>query len=179
MNDSITESGAPDDRTVTHLRPNMDGEQSAREGDSARLDAARSSVRRTLRSIEVLERLLAKDAGDPGRGGDPRFRAAPRHVARLIWLLGFPDAANAESDAIAPAIARARRAADALAEWVAEMQAGLIPSRVVRVAEFGNENWVEPGDRLLAFACETATVALQELRFDLDAAVPDRASCAA
>ena len=111
-------------------------------------------------------------------GGATRA-CVPRRVARLIWLLGFPGEVAADRPEIEPALSRARSATAEIAEWVAELQAALTPSRVIRVAEVCHEDWIEPEDRLLAFACETAAVALQELCFDLEEAVRDRLSRAA
>ena len=182
MTDTSIASGSPEHETISLIRPDPDvwGAGGRNAGDGAlRLDVAQGSIRRALRAIEVMEHLLARDLVDPGGGGDPRLRAAPRRVARLIWLLGFPGEVAADRPEIEPALSRARSAAAEIAEWVAELQAALTPSRVIRVAEVCHEDWVEPEDRLLAFACETAAVALQELCFDLEEAVRDRLSRAA
>ena len=175
MNQTTQIPPVPERAVVTPIRPDGGAWPPAGEAraGAVRLHAAQGSVTRTLRAIEVLERVIAKDMADPGRGGDPRFRAAPRDIARLVWFLGC------SVREAGPAAAAALRATVSISGWVAEMQAIQLPSRVVPVIELGRAEWIEPGDRLLAFACETAAVALQELRFDLSALSPGLRSEAA
>ena len=139
----------------------------ANDAGTGKLAETKGSVWRALRAIEVFEAFVARGMADPRRGGDPRLRAAPRSLSRLVWLLGFPDGADPSHPDLVRAIASARAGASELADWLADAGSHEVPPLVVEVAE-QDDGWRDPSDRLILFAHEMARATLGELGADLD-----------
>ena len=125
------------------------------------LVALKDDAQRALRAIEIFESAAARGRSDPRRDGDPRFHAAPRHLARVVWLVGLPDRAVPPRLDIAEAIGSARSGVAELSGWLGEMGSAVQPPLVE--LDGRDDPAHHPADRFLLFAHETAVAALRDL----------------
>ena len=150
------------------------------------LAEVKECIRRTLQALDVLGRVMSRGlvlgggAADTAEGeeagDDPRFAPAPRDIARLVWLMGHPDADPLGDSDGAAAVSDARIAAGRLRGWLSGAAADLVlppvlapaPARAsarapARPSREGAVAPLEGFDRLEAFALETALDHAEEL----------------